>query len=72
MGGSGEMREEILGFLHYDLGLSWKVLAETVLNGIANLALDIYNCRRKGYYEAFFVLSAQILCRNEKVIDNYC
>ena len=37
MGGSGEMREEFLGFLHCDLGLSWKALVETVLNGIANL-----------------------------------
>ena len=66
------MREEFLGFLRCDVGLSWKALAETVLNGIANLALDIRNCRRKGYYETFFVLSAQILCRNEKVMYNYC
>ena len=35
--GSGENREEFLGFLHCDLGLSGKALAETVLNGIANL-----------------------------------
>ena len=34
--GSGEIREEFLGFLHCDLGLSGKALAETVLNGITN------------------------------------
>ena len=42
--GSGEMREKFLGFLRCDLGLSWKALPETVLNGIASLALDIHNC----------------------------
>ena len=43
--GSSAMREEFLGFLRCDLGLSWKALAETVLNGIASLALDIQICR---------------------------
>ena len=47
--GSGEIREECLGFLHCDLGLSGKALAETVLNGIANFTLDIQNCRGQGY-----------------------
>ena len=42
---SGKIREEFLGFLHCDLGLFGKALAETVLNGIANLTLDIQNCR---------------------------
>ena len=43
--GSGAMREGFVGFLRCDLGLSWKALAETVLNGIASLALDIQICR---------------------------
>ena len=42
--GSSAMREEFLGFLRCDLGLSWKALAETVLNGIGSIALDIHNC----------------------------
>ena len=45
MDGSGEIREQFLGFLRCELGLSWKALAETVLNGIAGLALDMHNCR---------------------------
>ena len=32
--GSGEIREEFLGFLHCELGLSGKALAETVLNDL--------------------------------------
>ena len=42
---SGEIMEEFLEFFHCDLGLSGKDLAKTVLNGIANLTLDIQNCR---------------------------
>ena len=76
--GSGEIREEFLGFLHCDLGLSGKALAETVLNGITNLTLDIQNCRGQGYDGASSVsgyingLSAQILRINEKAIYTHC
>ena len=42
--GSGKIREKFLGFLLCDLDLSWKALAETVLNGIGSIALDIHNC----------------------------
>ena len=76
--GSGEIREEFLGFLHCDLGLSGKALAETVLNGIANLTLDIQNCCGRGYDGASSVsgyingLSAQILRINEKAIYTHC
>ena len=72
--GSGEIREELLGFLHCDLGLSGKALAETVLNGIADLTLDIQNCRGQGYDGDSSVssyingVSAQILRINEKAI----
>ena len=38
-----------MGFLHCDLGLSGKVLSETVLSGLINLGLDIRNCCRQGY-----------------------
>ena len=72
--GSGEIGEEFLDFLHYDLGLSGKALSETVLNGIANFTLDLHNCRGQGYDGASSVsgyinaLSSQILCINEKAI----
>ena len=46
---SGEIIEEFWGFLHCDIGLSGKTLAETVLNGITNLTLDMQNCRGQGY-----------------------
>ena len=78
MDGSGEIREEFLGFLHCDLGLSGKALAETVLNGITNLILDIQNCLGQGYDGASSVsgsingLSAQILRINERAIYTHC
>ena len=43
------IREEFLGFLHCDLGLSGKALAETVLGGLTDLGLSIRNCRGQGY-----------------------
>ena len=67
-----------MGFLHCNLGLSGKALAETVLNGIANLTLDIQNCHGQGYDGASSVsgyingLSAQIICINEKAIYTHC
>ena len=42
------IREELLEFLHCDLVLSDKALAETVLGGLIDLGLDIRNCRGKG------------------------
>ena len=78
MDGSGEIMEEFLGFFHCDLGLSGKGLAETALNGIANLTLDIQNCRWQRYDDASSVssyingLSAKILRINEKAIYAYC
>ena len=46
------IREEFLGFLHCDLRLSGKALAERVLGGLVNLGLDIRNCRGQGYDRA--------------------
>ena len=46
------VREEFLGFLHCDWGLSRKALAETVLGRIINLGFDIRNCCGKGYDRA--------------------
>ena len=43
------IREEFLGFLHCDLGLSGKPLAETVLGGLIDLGLGIRNCPGQGY-----------------------
>ena len=74
---SVEIREKILGFPHCDFRLSGKALAETVLNGIANLTLDIYNCRGQGPDGASSVsgyvngLFAQILFINGKAKYNH-
>ena len=68
----------MFGFLHCELGFSGKALAETVLSGIANLTLDIHNCRGHGYDGASPVsgyingLSAQILRINEKTMYTHC
>ena len=74
--GSGEIREEFLESLYCDveLRLYGKAAAETVLNGIANLNLDIQNCHAQAYdgsssFSGYINgLSAQILCVNEKTI----
>ena len=66
------IREEFLGFLHCDLGLSGKALAETVSGRLINLDLDIRNCRGQGYDGAAAVsghingLSAHICKINSK------
>ena len=64
-----------MGFLHYDLGLSAKALAETVL---INLGLEIRNCRGEGYDGAAEVsgqineLSAHMYRINSKAIYTHC
>ena len=74
----GEIREEFLFFLHCELGLSRKALAETVLTEIGNLTLDINNCRGQGYDEVASVsghisgISAHILRINEKAVYTHC
>ena len=73
---NSEIRKEFSGFLHCKLGLPGTALAEAVLNDIANLILDIHNCRGQGYYRASPVfdynkgLSAQILCIDKKDFYN--
>ena len=72
------IREEFLGFLHCDLGLSGKALPETVLGGLINLGLDIRNSRGKGYDGAAAVsghiigLPAHICKINSKTIYTQC
>ena len=72
------IREEFLGFLHCDLGLSGKTLAETVLGGLINLGLDIRNCCGQGYDGAASVsghingLSAHFCKINSKAIYTRC
>ena len=74
----GEMREEFLGFLHCELGLSGKASTETILTEIGNLTLDISNCRGQGYDGAASVsghingFSAHILRINEKAVYPHC
>ena len=70
----GKIREEILGVLHCELGLTGKALAETILNEFGNLILDINNCHGQGYDGTASVsghingLSADILRVNEKAV----
>ena len=72
------IREESLGFLHCDLGLSGKALAETVLGGLIDLGLDIRNYLGQGYDGAAAVsghineLSAHICKINNKAIYTHC
>ena len=74
----GQIREELLGFLHFELGLSGKPLDETILTEFGNLTLDINNCRGQGYDGAASVfchingLSAHILRINEKSVYTHC
>ena len=72
------IREEFLGFLHCDLGLSGKALAETVLGGLNDLGLDIRNCSGQGYSGPAAVsghingLYAHICKINNKAICTHC
>ena len=74
----GEIREELLGILHCELGFSEKALAESILTEIGNLTLDINNCQGHGYDEAASVsshingISAYILRINEKAVYTHC
>ena len=71
---AGEIREKCLGFLHWELGLSGKTLAETILTETRNLTLYINNCHWQEDDEAASVsghingLSAQILKTNGKPV----
>ena len=72
------IREELLGFLNCDLGLSGKTLAETVLGELIDLGLHIRNFRGQGYNGAAAVsghisgLSAHICKINNKPIYAHC
>ena len=78
VGKDGEIRENFLGFMHSELGLSGKALAKTILTETINLILDINNCHGHGYDETASVsghingLSAQILKINEKAVYIHC
>ena len=70
--------EEFLGFLHCDLGLASRTLAEKVLDGLINLGLDIKNSRGQDYDGTAAVsgqtngLSAHIWKFNSKTIYKQC
>ena len=72
------MREEFFSFLHIDLGLLGKALAEIVVGRLTNLALNIRNCCEQGYDAAPAVsghinrLSAHIWKINSKAIYTHC
>ena len=69
-----EIREELLGFLHCDLGLTGETLAETILTEIGNLTLDINNCHDGAASVSGHIngLSAHILRINEKAVYTHC
>lgn len=75
---SCEVREEFMGFLHCNLGLTGLALSQTVLTAISNLTLDIQDCRGQGYDGAAAVsghkngLSAHILRLNDKALYTHC
>ena len=46
------IREELLSFLHCDLELVGKALAEIILDGLINYVFDIRNCRGQDYVGA--------------------
>ena len=67
-----------MGFLHCDFRLLGKTLAETVLDGLINIGLDIKNCRGQGYARAAAVsghinmLTSHIYTINSKAIYTHC
>ena len=73
-----EIRDECLGFLHCELDLTGKTLAETILTETENLTLDINNCRGQGYDGVTSVsghingLSTHILRINNKAVYTHC
>ena len=78
VGKDSEIREEFSGFLHCELGLSGKALAETILTEIGSLTLDINNCCGQEYHGASSVsdpingLCANVLRINEKAVYTHC
>ena len=78
VGKDSEIREEFSGFLHCELGLSGKALAETILTEIGSLTLDINNCCGQEYHGASSVsdpingLCANALRINEKAVYTHC
>ena len=69
------IRKEFLDFLHCDLQLWDKVLAQTTSGELINLGLNIINCRGQGYDKAAAVsehingLSARIYKISSKAIS---
>ena len=73
---SCHIREDLIKFIHCKEGLSGKYLSDSILSTLADLGLDIYNCRGQGYDGAGAVAgringcSAHILRLNDKAL--YC
>ena len=73
-----DVREEFLASLHCKSGLSGKALSETLLEAIAELKLDINDCRGQGYDGAAAVsgskngMAAHIIKENPKAIYTHC
>ena len=73
-----DIKEDFLGFVHLDEGLSGKSLAASILKKISDLGLNIENCRGQGYDGAGSMAgykngcSANILSKNKKAIYTHC
>ena len=72
------LREEFLGFLHCNSGISGEALSETLLGAISQLKLDINDCRGQGYDGAAAVsgskngMAAHVIKKNPKAIYTHC
>ena len=75
---SNNIKEDFLGFIHLNSGLSGKALSDTILNTILDLGLDISNCRGQGYDGAGSVAGVRNGCAahitriNKKAVYTHC
>jgi len=74
----GNIKEDFLGFLHLEEGLTGEALANTIMTRISDIGLDIKNCRGQGYDGAGSVAgekngcSAHILRQSHKALYTHC
>lgn len=73
-----EIKEDFVGFVHCESGLTGEGLADILLDRIKSLKLDIKNCRGQGYDGAGNVsgstsgLAARVLSENKMAIYTHC
>ena len=75
---SFDVREDVMGFLHSEYGLSGEALYKTILSCLKDYSLDISNCRGQEYDGAGSVaghvkgLAKRIKDHNDKAVYTYC